>query len=64
MIGSHRGGGGGLGAQFRYLGTKPLELGPFVWAQRSIICHSAAVLHGVTMAPSPMEMDTVITHNG
>ena len=64
MVSSHRGGGGGLGAQFRYLGTKPLELGPLVRAQRSIVRHSAAVLHGVTMAPSPIVIAAVITQIG
>ena len=31
-------------------------------AQGSIVGHSAAVLVAVTMAPSPIEMDAVITH--
>ena len=53
-----------LGTQFRHLGTQPLELGPLLRAQGSIVRHSAAVLVGVTMAPSPIEMDAVITHNG
>ena len=50
-----------LGAQLGYLGAEPLQLGPLVGAQRSIVRHSATFLLAITMAPSPMEMDAVIT---
>lgn len=59
--GAFAGRGGDLGAPVSYLGTEPLQLGPLVGAQRSIVRHSATFLLANTMAPSPMEMDAVIT---
>ena len=50
-----------LGAQIGYLGTKPLQLGPLVRAQRYIVRHSATVLLTATMAPSTIVMTAVIT---
>jgi hypothetical protein len=50
-----------LRAQACYLGTKPLELGPLVRAQRYIVRHSATVLLTVTMAPSTIVITAVIT---
>jgi hypothetical protein len=50
-----------LGAQVGYLGTKPLELGSLVRAQRYIVRHSATVLLTATMAPSTIVITAVIT---
>lgn len=50
-----------LGAQVGYLGAQPLELGPFVRAQRYIVRHSATVLLTATMAPSTIVITAVIT---
>jgi hypothetical protein len=53
-----------LRAQFCYLRTQPLELGPLVRAQVNIVRHSRTALLVATMAPSPEEMVEVITHIG
>ena len=50
-----------LGAQVGYLSAQPLELGPFVRAQRYIVRHSATVLLTATMAPSTIVITAVIT---
>ena len=54
-------GGRDLDAPVRYLGAKPLELGPLVRAQRYIVRHSATVLLTATMAPSTIVITAVIT---